>query len=72
MKKVFCILAILLLSSLFLGACSGILKSTSEKRHDALIDCQIKADKKYQARYTEDWNECINECMQDKGFEGPY
>lgn len=72
MKKSSGILAILLVSGLFLGGCSGMLKSSAEKRKDALFDCNAQADREYKARYTGDWNNHVNRCMENRGFEGPY
>lgn len=49
-----------------------MLKSSAEKRKDALFDCNAQADREYKARYTGDWNNHVNRCMENRGFEGPY
>ncbi len=40
--------------------------------HDALHKCRTEADKKYRSRYTHDWNNFVNDCMNEKGFSDQY
>lgn len=42
--------------------------STPSDKEKALALCKEEADDQYRARYTDEWNAYVDECMKEKGY----
>jgi hypothetical protein len=38
-------------------------------KEQALADCKSEADTTHRSRYTDEWNDFVDKCMQEKGYE---
>lgn len=52
------------LAALLLAGCAA--GSGSRSGDETLLDCRAKADERFKARYTDEWNAAVEQCLKER------